>query len=221
MPKKIDLKGKRFGRLIVVKETEERYFHSVVWECMCDCGNVVKKNSASLKAGGIKSCGCLQSDNYAKMSVDMKLDLTGQKFGRLTAIKETGEKYFGNIVWECKCECGNLTTISSLHLKSGNTQSCGCLKKEMLTTYNEENEYLENTQLNSLTKKKASNNTSGIKGVHWSTREQKWQAEIRFQGEKHNLGQYEKIEDATKARKEAEEKYFTPILEKYGRLENE
>ena len=60
------------------------------------------------------------------------IDLTGQKFGKLTAIKRIRQKKYKNgshSYWLCRCECGNLTEVEVTHLKNGNTKSCGCLKK--------------------------------------------------------------------------------------------
>jgi hypothetical protein len=59
----------------------------------------------------------------------MARDFTGKKIGRLTAIKRVGTQY-GNALWECKCECGNIVMVNSSKLISGNTKSCGCLAKE-------------------------------------------------------------------------------------------
>ena len=53
------------------------------------------------------------------------IDLTGQKFGNLTVVK-----YIGNRNWECKCDCGNVTTVKGYNLKNGHTKSCGCLSKQ-------------------------------------------------------------------------------------------
>ena len=58
-------------------------------------------------------------------------DLTGQRFGRLIAIKSTNKRNVGrNVIWLCKCECGNTSEISSGSLLSGDTKSCGCLARE-------------------------------------------------------------------------------------------
>lgn len=63
------------------------------------------------------------------------IDLTGQKFGRLTAIeREKGSK------WLCECDCGNIKIVSAEHLKCGHTKSCGCLKNK----YNAKNKRLLN-----------------------------------------------------------------------------
>ena len=55
------------------------------------------------------------------------MDLTGKKFGRLIAIEKIVEKHIAK--WKCICECGNETIVYQKSLKSGNTKSCGCLKK--------------------------------------------------------------------------------------------
>lgn len=59
-------------------------------------------------------------------------DLTGQRFGRLTVIERAPNK--GNkTMWLCKCDCGNVKTVDSYLLKSGQTMSCGCLHREMVS----------------------------------------------------------------------------------------
>lgn len=58
-----------------------------------------------------------------------KLNLLGQKFGRLTVIapaKNDGKR----TQWLCKCNCGNQKIVKTEHLRSGICKSCGCLQKE-------------------------------------------------------------------------------------------
>lgn len=57
-------------------------------------------------------------------------DITGQRFGRLIAIKPVGKNKFNQVMWLCKCDCGNEKTIAMSSLKSGASKSCGCLRKE-------------------------------------------------------------------------------------------
>ena len=59
----VDLTGKRFGRLVVVSMTSKRISNSVVWKCLCDCGNTCEVNSNSLVQGLTHSCGCLKKEN--------------------------------------------------------------------------------------------------------------------------------------------------------------
>ena len=62
-----------------------------------------------------------------------RIDLAGQKFGKLTVIKysHTG-KPRGTAFFLCKCDCGEMTTVASGHLRNGHTQSCGCFHREQV-----------------------------------------------------------------------------------------
>lgn len=60
------------------------------------------------------------------------IDLTNKKFNRLTALRKTGARKWGSIVWLCKCDCGNMYEVTSSCLNSGHTQSCGCLRLDRL-----------------------------------------------------------------------------------------
>jgi len=64
-----------------------------------------------------------------------KIDLTGQKFGRLKVIGEEGRGKDGQIRWKCKCDCGKITVVQSHHLRRGNIKSCGCLNQEVKTKH--------------------------------------------------------------------------------------
>ena len=69
------------------------------------------------------------------------IDLTGQKFGRLTVIGRADKNKGGQWKWNCKCECGKPTIVIAGNLKNGHTKSCGCLRdekgKENFTRYAE------------------------------------------------------------------------------------
>ena len=122
MSKRLDLTGRRFGKLTAVRPTEERRYGSVVWDCKCDCGNTTLVQCNNLINGITKSCGCLKIK-----------DLTGQRFGRLTVIGATEKRSGTNIVWECKCDCGNTAYIKGESLQRGQSRSCGCFRKDDLT----------------------------------------------------------------------------------------
>lgn len=66
-------------------------------------------------------------------------DLTGMKFGRLTVLKEVEKEGSGDYKWLCQCDCGNVVVKSGNSMKSGNTKSCGCIKRELLAKRNREN----------------------------------------------------------------------------------
>lgn len=59
-------------------------------------------------------------------------DLNGMVFGRIKVIGESGRTKDRHILWQCKCECGNIVNISGHDLLSGHTKSCGCLQKDTI-----------------------------------------------------------------------------------------
>ena len=59
-----------------------------------------------------------------------KLDLTGQKFSRLTALEPT--RLANRTAWICMCDCGNRCTVDTGNLRAGYTKSCGCLCREKI-----------------------------------------------------------------------------------------
>jgi len=56
-----------------------------------------------------------------------KLDLTGFKSGKLTVLHENGRDQRGQVLWSCRCECGNYIDAPGSWLKRGLKKSCGCM----------------------------------------------------------------------------------------------
>ena len=123
--KLIDITGQKFGMLTVQHRENGK------WLCLCDCGNIKYCNGSDLRKGRIMSCGCKKTIKY--------IDLTGQKFGRLTVLEIIPERRNKRIYWKCQCDCGAIVEVDGNRLRSGNTQSCGCLHKELLAKRNMEN----------------------------------------------------------------------------------
>lgn len=59
----------------------------------------------------------------------MKVDLTGQKFNKLTVLHRAENQYGDAVRWICRCECGTETVATTNDLRSGHKKSCGCLKR--------------------------------------------------------------------------------------------
>jgi hypothetical protein len=57
-----------------------------------------------------------------------KIDLTGQRFGLLIALKESGQNKWRCVTWLCRCDCGSEVIVPSGNLRTGNSHSCGCQK---------------------------------------------------------------------------------------------
>ena len=208
-----DLVNQRFGRLVALHPTNEKRGKYIIWECMCDCGKAARVSSNCLTNGNTRSCGCLRKDTVRKV------DLTGQRFGRLVALRPTDERRQTYVVWECACDCGNTAYANSHGLQNGNNLSCGCLKEEYKTILFEKHRnsmFQDGTSVALLAQTKPSKrNTSGIVGVWWSKRKGKWIASITAQGKTYTLGFFDDIEDARIAREKGVEKYHLPLIKKY------
>lgn len=210
-----DLTGRKFGKLTVIEFVDVPTTHHTFWKCKCECGGETTIRTDILKSGKTKSCGCAARGRKALVSI-------GDKFGKLTVLEEYGRSKNGEILYKCKCECGNTAIVKGIHLFDGNTRSCGCIKKERMKHLQVKATNVgrfEGTKICKIsnTEKLNCNNTSGVTGVSYSNTNGKWVSYINFKGKRINLGGFSKKEDAIKARKAAEDKYFKPAIEKYNK----
>ena len=58
------------------------------------------------------------------------LDLTGQRFGRLTVLERAENGNRGKVYWLCRCDCGNTARVEGYRLRKGETRSCGCYMRD-------------------------------------------------------------------------------------------
>ena len=65
-----------------------------------------------------------------------KLELAGQRFGRLLVLYECGRSKNGSVLWKCRCDCGNECVVRGAQLKNQHTQSCGCLQRDRIRERN-------------------------------------------------------------------------------------
>lgn len=124
MRKTVDLTGKRFGRLTVIERIESKRNYAM-WKCLCDCGNYTDSRTGVLLKGIKLSCGCLQKEIASK---NQFIDISGEKFGKLTVIEPIGKSKYNEIIWKCRCDCGNEVTATGINLRRGHVKSCGCLR---------------------------------------------------------------------------------------------
>ena len=209
-----DIVGQKFGKLTVIKKTDERYIDgSVLYLCRCECGKEIKSTSSRLKSGHLKTCG----DPIHQIE-----DLTDKKFGRLTVNSYAGRKN-NKTYWNCTCECGNTTIADAYSLKNGSIISCGCRRHETIAMGQDAIRNLDvdgtNLKFISPDRKMNRNNTTGIRGVSFITSKQKYRAQITFKGKAISLGDFDSIEDAAEARKQAEEELFSTFLDEHKKID--
>lgn len=214
--KKDELIGKRFGKLVVTGEIDPYISPKGIktrrFDCKCDCGKTVTVLRNELSRGRT-SCGCSRYDKT-------RIDLTGKRYGKLEVLKivdlEKAERNGITHGWLCKCDCGNTIVCTSKQLINNKKISCGCAVTDALKSDNRLKLY-DGTMISALNpdRKANKNSKTGIKGVYWSKREQRYITKIGIKNKNITIGRFSSLEEAAKARKKAEEQYFAPEIEKY------
>lgn len=120
-----DLTGQTFGHWTVLAPAESDKIGRKRYLCRCSCGVERVVAAQNLSRGLSTSCGHPGRESR-------RADLTGQRFGRLTAVRYVCRRG-GNSIWECVCDCGETCQIAANNLKDGHTQSCGCQRAEALS----------------------------------------------------------------------------------------
>lgn len=178
--------------------------------CKCSCGADYVVQGSLLITGRRTRCSSkAHQKNYAYT------DITGQRFERLVALYPS-RRYdkSGSVIWHCRCDCENEVDVSYNSLMYANQKSCGCQKKEHDRKLQTFLTHVAGTSIDMLKSKKVpTDNTTGYRGVYLIRG--KYVAKIVFQKKQYFLGAYEKIEDAAKARKEAEKVLFDGVAGHY------
>jgi hypothetical protein len=140
----------------------------------------------------------------------------GKKYGMVTVIE-----YLGESLYKCKCDCGKVFTRLSTNLNDNSgCISCGCYAiKSSKERFKKSIKFSDNTSISNISSaRNYKTNTSGKRGVFWDNKCLKWRANIMIQGKRYWLGSFYTFNEAVEARKEAEEKYYKPIISKFNKL---
>lgn len=228
MGKLNDLTGQKFGRLTVIKRVEDAVTKNgnkfTQWLCSCDCGNdvVVYGSALTRKKRPTLSCGCLQKDKVSGITPN-KYEFTDEYVIGYTS--NTNKPFIFDI--------DDFEKVSQYHWyeeTNGYIRSSGKSKEDKIFLHRLIMGFPENigvdhinhdtfdnrksklriatTSQNAMNSVKRSNNTSGATGVVWVKDRNNWKAEIKINNDTIYLGSFDKLDDAIKARKEAEDKYF-------------
>ena len=225
--------GRKFGRLTVIEQVEDHISssgrHHPNWKCQCACGNIINIIGSHLKNGHTSSCGCKHSEIVSEyMSQKMKkyntYDLSGE-YG--IGYTEEGDSFYFDLEDYDKIKDyywnnnGNdeyfRSTINKktvlLHRFIMGLSNDSNLVVDHINTHHREDNRKSNLRIvsnseNQMNHKLFKNNTSGTSGVDWLKKSNLWRSRIEINNQSITLGYYKNKEDAIKARKEAEEKYF-------------
>lgn len=114
--------GQIYGRLTVLRKKAVK-----MWECQCECGNVVTVCSSPMLRGNTRSCGCYRDDKRREKLIHIE----GERYGKLVALREVARRTPDTRRFECQCDCGELTIVDMRNLRFGITKSCGCRLREI------------------------------------------------------------------------------------------
>lgn len=138
--------GKKFNRLLI-KSVEyiaagtkgATYLKAL---CLCDCGKEKYIRLENVVNGRTVSCGCFRKEKKieeAKLRQKYSLqDCIGKTYGRLTVLSESYKRTESRNfrLFDCKCLCGNITSVEVNILVNGKTKSCGCYNQEQRISNN-------------------------------------------------------------------------------------
>ncbi len=211
--------GDKFNAWTVIKTNvpAEHEYHVL---CRCECGRECWVNCSALRLGKSKSCGCKK--RYNRKKYDLK---PGDKVGYWTILSNDGDKF------HCRCVCDTERVIKHNILKSGRSLSCGCRRSDHQVQKQKEGRELgqkisREVQKHGLSvmyagfgRKENKNSGTGITGV--STWQDRYRAYITVDRKQIHLGTFKKLEDAVKARKNAEEQYFSERQKRVDKIKRE
>ena len=149
-----------------------------------------------------------------------KENLIGRRFGKLEVIGRSDKRGSRGArtvpLWECRCECGAICYKATDTLTNPEISMCNdCVGKYATEKARAKAGFVDSTQISKITSTKLiSTNTSGCRGVYFDKNTGKWRARLKFKGKIMNFGSYKNFEDAVKARKEAEQKYWGKYIDR-------
>lgn len=121
-----DLVGQRFSRLVVIEPIEENEHGTIIWKCLCDCGNYKNVSTKNLRNGRVRSCGCLAKEIFSK--------------SRMASIKIPGltiaTTRIYRIWYETKRRCYNLKCIQYNNYGGRGITVCDEWRNNSATFYN-------------------------------------------------------------------------------------
>lgn len=227
-----DYTGRRFGRLVVKGRAPNKKY-SIRYYCECDCGNECIVSRDCLRDGHTQSCGCLFHEimvarNKANKGYN-EYDLEAYDYGvgwTSSGVMFKFDKEDFDLIKNYKWNVNSLNYITA-HDDNDNRRTTflhriimGVHKKDWrqlqvdhingdVTDNRKCNLRISTASQNGVNKGIAKNNTSGVTGVTYSEIDNKWVARINPSANNRiTLGRFTNFDDAVRARKEAEQKYY-------------
>lgn len=214
----IDLIGKKFGRLTVIKRLENNKDMQRKWLCLCDCGNEKVVLGVSLRQNHTLSCGCYKNELIGKrMKTHGHASLKNRSPEyKIWAQMKTRcsnpnakqyEDYGGRGVQVCEKWLNSFESFfEDMGPRPSRRHSIDRIKVD--GNYEPSNCKWSTATEQNHNRRIARNNKSGCSGVKWIERIKKWEVSISNDNKRVYLGVHSNLEDAISVRKEAELRYW-------------
>lgn len=218
MPKRLnieDYRGKKYGKLTILDFYINN--HTTYAICKCDCGNIHKARVSHIKSNKILSCGCLQKEMCKKCNTTH-----AKRYSRIYAIwcgiksrctnknRKNYKNYGGRGITICEEWINDFINFYNWSMANGYRDDLTIDRIDVNGNYEPSNCRWVTMEIQAINKR--IKNKYGINGICWNKRDNKFQVDIGVKGKIKHLGYYKTLEEAIKARKEAEKLYFEPLL---------
>lgn len=215
MGKKINLIGRRFGRLVVCKEAGKTKNGIYKWLCKCDCGgSATIPVSSLLRSKGTKSCGCLSIERTTTHGKSDTPEYTvwESMLQRCYNPKAEGFLYYGG---RGILVCEEWKNSFPFFLKDMGKRPDKTYTIDRINNnkdYSKVNCRWANPTQQALNRGIRKDNKSGVIGVSFNKRTNKYVSYINIKHKNIHLGYFSATEQASFARKEAEERYWRDFV---------
>ena len=205
MGKFIDRVGYVYGKLTVVKKLDKNASHQIMWECLCQCGNVTNVASCALSTGNTKSCGC--SKGYIKHNGSHKSSYNTWRAmrRRCTNPKDKDYSKYGAVgILVCPEWEDYISFVSDMGEPMGNETLD---RIDPYGNYEKQNCRWASIVTQNRNKRSTKNSKSGYTGVIYKNK--KWYGTLTYQKKKYYSKICASIEEAVMARKQLEGIYWS------------
>lgn len=231
-----DLTGMTFGMLTVLRQVEDYISpqgkHTAQWECQCSCKNktIIKVHQNNLTSGDSTSCGCQRHKKgvfHYNSRIENQYDLTGE-YG--IGYTQKGEEFWfdkedydliKDYCWRytkgyvTSTERGSKKKILLHRLLMGDIPEGYIvdhkkhpMRGENIYDNRKSNLEIKTPTQNNMNSHVSTRSSTGVTGVTYDSKVNKWQSRIGFNYKRIHLGWFDNIQDAIDARKEAEKEYY-------------
>ena len=207
MARPLNLLGKKFGRLTVMKRVENSKHGKSRWLCECECGNKTTPTGSDLSQGKVKSCGCIQREHG--LSKHRTYNIFKMMMERCYNPKNISYPWYGGKGIKIHQEwLDDFSTFYKWAMNNGYNDNLEIDRIDPNKDYTPDNCRWVTRTVQNINQRLRKDNTSGVRGVKWNKARKKWEVSISANNKRYYLGLYSDLEEATKVRKNAEEKYW-------------